>query len=71
MTTTTEIKDQTKRKEQIKLLEAGVAKLDAQIVEAYLLHERLERKLIARSTELRLQKLLLNMAENPGRRSKK
>lgn len=60
----TEPKDQTKRKLVIKELEASVAKLDAQIVESCLLHDRLERKLINRMAELRLQKLLLKQAED-------
>ena len=67
----TEPKDQTKRKHAIKILEASIAKLDAQIVEHCLIHQNLERKMIARCAELRLQKMLLHHAENPGRHSKK
>ena len=66
-----EPKDQTKRKAQIALLEAGVAKLDAQIVESSLLHDRLEKKLIARCAELRCQKILLAMAERAALRGVK
>lgn len=68
---TTEIKDQTKRKQQIALLEAGVAKLDAQLVEVHLLHARLEQKLINRCAELRCQKILLNMAERAALKAAK
>ena len=60
----TEIKDQTKRKLAIKELEASIAKLDAQIVESCLLHDRLERKMVNRMAELRLQKMLLKQAED-------
>ena len=62
-----EIKDQTNRKAQIQMLEAGCARLTAQIVEHNCIGNNLVRKLIAREAELRCQKLYLRNAENAAR----
>lgn len=62
MTTETP-KDQTKRKAQIELLEAVIAKNAAAITVTELGLKRQIEKQIARLAELRVQKMLLKMAE--------
>jgi len=66
----TEIKDQTKRRAQIKLLEAVIAQTDAAIVTQNLILENLERKLIRQCTELRMQKLFLVNAERAAAKAR-
>jgi len=67
----TEIKDQTKRKHQIALLEAVIAKHAAAIAVTELGLQRQIEKQINRLAELRCPKMLLDIAEHPGRRSAK
>lgn len=56
-------KDQTKRRQQIELLKATVAKHDAKIREQEILLANMRRNQIARCAELRMQELLLLNAE--------
>ena len=64
-------KDQTARKNQIALLESVIAKNAAAIAITELGLKRQLEKQINRLAELRCQKMLLHMAENPGLRRKK
>lgn len=63
-------KDQTKRKHEIARLEAVIAKAGASIAITELDLKRQIEKQINRLAELRCQKLLLDMAEHPNRRSR-
>ena len=64
---TNEPKDQAARKHQIALIEASIAKNAAAIEYTELTIKRQIEKQINRLAELRCQKILLNMAEHPGR----
>lgn len=56
-------KDQTKRKMQIQILEAAIAKQEAAIRATQLTLQQQQVKLVHRLAELRLQKMLLKNAE--------
>jgi len=62
-------KDQAARKHQIALIESSIAKNAAAIEHTELTLKRQIEKQINRLAELRCQKILLDIAEHPGRRS--
>ncbi len=71
MNASIEIKDQSKRIAQIKLLEAVIAQTDAAIVTQNLILQNLEQKLIRQCTELRMQKLFLVNAQRAAAKAAK